>query len=589
MRASSAALLASLLGLCSPANAGEQRPPDAEENLPAVGRSLFDEIVHVRDAAGVRFEVPYPFPELVSLIEQRGGLSDTALRRVLIPLGRSLQRNGASPEFFRSPRAVLTVVGEPAERARAGTLALKDRLFIGYQERVQSMEVISYNEQAGRFEFQLVKDYGPGLRPRVVYTRRSTCTLCHQNEAPIFARTPWDETNANPLVAALLRRERSSFHGIPAAATLDEPNAIDDATDRASLLTTYQRLWREGCGAAPDASRCRATLWLALVQLRLSGSRPPSQAAPALALPWRELGAIWRAAWSSAWPEGLAIPDPNLPNRDPLHGPRPSSGRTAVYDDFGGAPTLDRAALMSASAVDPLFEPFLRRAPLEIWRAQDLGDARLEQILTGMAGWIARADLRELDRGLFERAAPSARYRSPCTLERRERAGGEALLALRCSAPDGTSLEGSVGERSLRGSVERLQLPGRGRLWNLAIGERSRRTGPRALELALTEPGSALHARLADGDAIARIELGWKAPPGAEGPLEGEAVVHVLGDFAAVRAAVERLRERGAEALGPTPFRPALLMSALLEELGLRPATSAPGLTTLPAAEFADP
>jgi hypothetical protein len=91
------ALLASLLGLAAQAGAGERAPTDAEENLPPVGRSLFDEIVRVRDDAGVRLEVPFPFPKLVDLIEQRGGVPDTALRRVLIPLGRSLQRNGASP------------------------------------------------------------------------------------------------------------------------------------------------------------------------------------------------------------------------------------------------------------------------------------------------------------------------------------------------------------------------------------------------------------------------------------------------------------------------------------------------------------
>src|SRR5262245_9661560 len=96
--AGAAALLASLLGFCAPASAGAPEPPAAEQNLPPVGRSLFDEIVRVRDGDAVRLEVPYPFPKLVALIGKRGGVPDTALRRVLIPLGRSLQRNGASPE-----------------------------------------------------------------------------------------------------------------------------------------------------------------------------------------------------------------------------------------------------------------------------------------------------------------------------------------------------------------------------------------------------------------------------------------------------------------------------------------------------------
>ena len=79
-----------------------------------------------------------------------------------------------------------------------GQLLVKDRLYLGYQERAGLIEVISYNEAAARFEFQLVRDYRPQGKPEAVYASRAVCTACHQNHGPIFSRQQWDETNANP-------------------------------------------------------------------------------------------------------------------------------------------------------------------------------------------------------------------------------------------------------------------------------------------------------------------------------------------------------------------------------------------------------
>ena len=83
------------------------------------------------------------------------------VKQVLIPLGRSLQRNAGAPDFFRYPRVVAAV---DAEAADSSGMPLKDRLFLGYHEKAAIIEVISYNEAAGRFEFQVVKDWSTGSK-----------------------------------------------------------------------------------------------------------------------------------------------------------------------------------------------------------------------------------------------------------------------------------------------------------------------------------------------------------------------------------------------------------------------------------------
>ncbi len=130
----------------------------------------------------------------------------------------------------------------------------RDRIYLGYQEKANVVEVISYNEAAARFEFQHRARLSRGRDVRrSSYANRNVCIACHQNHAPIFSRPVWDETNANPKIAARLSAGRPNFYGIPVQRGVDIPNAIDDAIDRANRIGVTQRIWREACDAA-----CRA-------------------------------------------------------------------------------------------------------------------------------------------------------------------------------------------------------------------------------------------------------------------------------------------------------------------------------------------
>ena len=145
-------------------------------------------------------------------------------------------------------------------------MLLKDRLYLGYQEKANIIEVISYNEAAGRFEFQLVKDYRAGGTPRVVYANRNVCIACHQNHAPLFSRQQWDETNANPRVAALLARRgrRSTAFRRARASTFRMRSTTPSIGPTCSRVDKL--LWRDGCGInEPEGTRCRAAVLLGSV------------------------------------------------------------------------------------------------------------------------------------------------------------------------------------------------------------------------------------------------------------------------------------------------------------------------------------
>lgn len=354
-------------------------PAPAAPDLPPAGRSLFDELTtRLRDGRAEQ-QVPFPFARLLEQLERpiaADQLGRPGVPAVLIPIGRSLQRN-ASATPFAQPRAVVAVTGETTSRALR-TPHLKDKLFLGYQESAGVLEVISYNETAGRYEFQVVKDYRPGGTPRVFHARRAVCTACHHAGAPIFSRPVWSETNANPLVRAALARHGERFYGIPVARGVDLPNAIDDAVARANRQLLAQTVWRELCaGDAAGQRRCRAAALAAVLTLRL-----PQRAAD-LAPDDR---ALLAAAWQRRWPAGLPEPEPNISNRDPYF------GGTQRLDPVAGPPE-------GADEVTPAFDPLLPRPPAGRWRADALGLGHYLRALANLVDQRQVAALRRAGAG----------------------------------------------------------------------------------------------------------------------------------------------------------------------------------------------
>ncbi len=184
------------------------------------GTSLFELLVRNQ---GDRADIPFPFERLIAQLESAAGCrrEDLCTRAVLIPLGRSLQRVAAGPDYFAHPRAVVAFVGDVRT-----SVQVRDRLYLAYQEQANQIEVISYNEALARFEFQVVSDYRAGGRPVLRQAARGMCISCHQNQGPIFSRQVWSETSANPAVGARLSDYGSSYFGIPARAIRELPTPL---------------------------------------------------------------------------------------------------------------------------------------------------------------------------------------------------------------------------------------------------------------------------------------------------------------------------------------------------------------------------
>jgi hypothetical protein len=564
------AVVAAALALSSaPAGSAPMLLGDPDEpgpNLPPAGRSLFDELFEISPSgtprAEARYDLPFPFERLLDELNAR--LAPAKATTVLIPLGRSLQRFAADPDYFDSPRVVVAVTEDRdvPERAR-----LKDRLYIGYQERADELEVISYNETAGRFEFQLV-DYRAGSAPRVEYAERFVCVGCHQGHGPIFPTAVWNETNADPKVAARLSGLGESFHGAPTGDGLDRADAFDRSTDRAGRLGFANALWADGCGA-PDAARCRGELLLAALRYRLGGERAPWPGDDAASA---GLAGRLHARLAQVAPGGLGAPSPDLPNRTPL--------------------AEIEAGVAADVAIDPdgVFEPTLRRQPIVFWRPSDPPAELLATGVGDIAAEFAGADIRWLDACLTALAAPDAakisHERSRCQARDIARGAGRHEIRLACgdgaTAESATTLAGYValeGDAPSGGLISSLTLDGQPPLARLIVagGARLPEGSADALELSLREAGLGLAARLPGGERVAPVILRL----GEEGAAEIE--LGLVDDLAPLRGALSRMVEtastRQTAALGAGPLRRRAVLSELSAALSDGAATSQPEMS----------
>ncbi|TCV90622.1 hypothetical protein [Sulfurirhabdus autotrophica] len=514
-------------------------PTQPGPDLPPAGRSLFDEL-YSRDG---KYQIPFPFSRVVAELRSRLTPENTdSVRQVLIPLGRSLQRNAGAPDFFKYPRLVVAVEGE----TRPGEPLLRDRIYLGYHEKAAVIEAISYNEDTGRFEYQVVHNYRQDAAPQVIYARRNLCLACHQNASPLFARPLWSETNANDAIQQRLRAEHKDFYGAPLNIGVDIPNAIDDATDRANLLSAYQLLWREGCGGSkPTAMQCRAAAIKLAIQYRLSGNIGFDQNNTA----WRDtlLPAI-RSSFQARWRGGLAIPDSDIPNRNPL-----------------------------TTGITPENDPLRHRDPIAVWDS----DIAAKNLVYGIADMFTAHEITAIDHALANRKSSTHDISSMCTVEQGAARNTEIRLSINCQPDNATGfgLRGRVFMRNGRltsGTLDALELPGQPAMASIQIT-----SGVITAKILRFVPiRDARNTRDTSGQRVVTITIPVSQTPSS-------ASLQLRDEFNGFNTVMDELADKQSEALNDAPIRRSAMIPAIFSGLGIPTLIASPKKFPTPQIDLA--
>jgi hypothetical protein len=433
-------------------------------DIPPAGRSLFE----VLFAGGV----PLPFAALLDRLRDEVGTQNVVT--ALVPLGRSLQRFSAHPHYFASPRLVVAITGDRA--AGPSTPRLADRLYLGYQPAANVIEILSYNEDAGRFEFQEIVGYTGDRQRAVRQAERPVCLACHQGHAPIFTRPLWSETNANPAVAERLAALGDAFHGAPVRQSVDALAEFNAATDRAQRIALANRLWRDGCADA----RCRAALLLAALRFGLNGTRPEWSASQDAAAP------AFAATAVKLWPDGLQVASPDIVNRDPL----------PLLADMRADEIIETRGILN---------PETPRPAEFLWRP---GPNALSSAAREIAGELAPGDFAWLEARLQQARNPSiTSHELPCRARWVVRNDSARELRFECTGPD-RSASGFLTQRgdTWQGRLDELRIAGTAPMRNLMLAATA---GGEVFKLAasLSGTGATLSSRLGDGRRIAGLEL----------------------------------------------------------------------------------
>lgn len=532
---------------------------ESEIKSPPAGVSLFDQIFGRPTPAGIEYEVPYPFEAFLSVLRKRlpakSDQRSQSFSTVLIPVGRSLTRAAARPEYFRYPRIVLAVNNQSDNR-----YLTRDRLFVGYQEKAEKIEVISYNELSGRFEFQVVEDYAIGRKPIVKYANRTLCMSCHQNGAAIFPRINWSETNFDPQIAKRIGSYNKRYHGIGTSSIHGDAGRIDAATDRSNLFSAYQQVWQHGCAVPndrPSGLGCRAAVFQAMLLYRMGVS---FVAQDSTIQPSQSYRKIIVKNWHTHWPSGIPVPGSDIPNRQP-------------------------PAHLSEDVLPPHLDPLSIRAPLTYWNESN----DVDRSIKGLADmFLLKADIERLDRQLQLRSlaaqSTTKNYTGDCKITPARDSNGETWIDIECAV--------SIGEAGNTDLVAELLVDETGRVlsgfsWLLITGEKrydyATLSGTiehlaemrSVAQLSLTRPNENIRARTREGAAMVNVEFTWNAntvstmEPGVG--YEGKVVLKLSHGLERVeRAIAELLRDAESgvfNGFSQHPIYGVKLMSALFDKL----------------------
>ena len=193
-------------------SSGDKVFPFYSLNTPNVphGRSLFDELLAYWG------KTPVGLSELRSKLEEVYGYEPIP---VLFASSRSLQANSIS---YSKPRVVLSgdfftsLEKTPVSKIEGLPFYLENRLFFGYSEKSDSLEIMSFNDHDQRFEFQVVHHFSDKDKQQILYAERGQCLSCHYGEGPIFSILPWRETNSFRRTASEMAKQigKESYLGI---------------------------------------------------------------------------------------------------------------------------------------------------------------------------------------------------------------------------------------------------------------------------------------------------------------------------------------------------------------------------------------
>lgn len=508
---------------------------------------------------------------MVEVLEQQLGTSINNDRNVakstLIPLGRCVNRYAADPEYFKYPRIVVAVDSEHNGSGEWNKLFIKDRLFLGYQEKADAIEVISYNEDSGKFDFQVVSNYAQGEIPSVSTVEDDRCISCHQNHGPIFSRSNWDETEFNDEIFRRIAMAKFG-PGYESSRSIGSGAAtVDLATNRANMFSLFQRFWQQACRSGDGASaiRCRAGLFQMALQHRLQESNrtliPPRLFSEYL-VPVSSRNA------AMLWPDGISFPSSDITNKNPVL--------------IGEKPHLKSAEELKKP------RPFLIK-----WNPENIF-----RIVEGIGDFIPLTDIRRLDQILFDipkqTASSHINFRGSCRMRRvdeikktddeNKRSGD---ISVRCSLTEGalSSGVGFYGNFYIDAGVIKSYLPLSSMYLdssNFIVGLSHQgghiqdSEGKSFIRLSLLDAKQQLHARLPTGAILDSIEISWN--PGklkdelfaGDQVVIGKAKLTALADTGLMDMAIERLvakADRDDHGLfAAKPFRGKKMIDALFAE-----------------------
>ncbi len=266
--------------------------------------------------------------ELVDRIEKQIGGNFSNSNTFSVPDGRSLQRSNTD---FQKPRTVIVTAPPPSGSLQNLRSHRVPEVYLGYAERDQQVEVLSFNKKTGRYDFFIVDNFSPGNEPEITLPNRSSCVMCHQAEGPILSRFPWAETTFNrQIVGRILNAnasETSSSSGLGRGFSIRANLITADAQIRDSNRLTQARQFCQTICDSGDIHCQKQLLSFAILALHSQTGGFSRDIKNLAEINKRFYDYFYKKNWNE---NDFGYPSSVLPDRNPLIQPE-RGGATSLF------------------------------------------------------------------------------------------------------------------------------------------------------------------------------------------------------------------------------------------------------------------
>lgn len=233
----------------------------------ALGESVFEKIIKDINGSKNNSRVIYPITSLVEKLDEHIYHNEN---KVLGVISKSFNHQNKNIFSNKAPFTIYSTFLEGKIDYQ-----VKDRVFLIYHDHNNHLEVISYNEEEGRFNFLQVHNYSNSGENKLKKAKLNACMQCHKDLVPLHEKNNIIDSNNLPSIVSEIKNDDKNprrlekigedfiFNGVMLSQQKMNNELMINSIENSQKIIQFNQTWKKICAYSSDIAEvkhCRANI-----------------------------------------------------------------------------------------------------------------------------------------------------------------------------------------------------------------------------------------------------------------------------------------------------------------------------------------